>query len=117
MNDSLRAFCTELIDYAGLFPPAALAIEPAITNYLRYCQGPDAWMLGRFIIPATRLSELDPFVNDGHTLRISALGRGGADERTFLTGLEHDLEDIDRFYDRHGRHVAVEVYEAKLPGT
>ena len=78
-------------------------------------------MLGRFIIPAARLHELDPFVTEhfatGPRLEIAALGRGGADEAAFVSGLEQDLADIDRFHERHGHHVAVDVYEAKLPGT
>jgi hypothetical protein len=47
------------IDYAGLFPPAALDIASAVHNYARYQSGEDAWALGRFIVPATRLSEFE----------------------------------------------------------
>lgn len=39
-----------LIDYAGLFPPAALPMAEAVENYDRYRRGPDSWMLGRFIL-------------------------------------------------------------------
>ncbi|MFL5328343.1 MAG: hypothetical protein ACJ8C4_05470 [Gemmataceae bacterium] len=119
MTDSLRTFFAGLIDYAGLFPPAALQLDPAIRNYARYRKEPDAWMLGRFIISAARLNELDPYVDElfaaAPPLTIAALGRGGADESHFLSALELDLQEIDRLHDRHGRRVAVEVYEAKLP--
>jgi hypothetical protein len=54
---SLRALLTGLIDYAGLFPPAGLAMGPAVRNYATYLEGPHAWMLGRFICPASRLEE------------------------------------------------------------
>jgi hypothetical protein len=47
------------IDYAGLFPPAALDMASAVHNYARYQSSEDAWALGRFIVPATRLSELE----------------------------------------------------------
>jgi hypothetical protein len=47
-----------VIDYAGLFPPAALAMEPALGEYARVQAGPYAWMVRRFIAPASRLSEL-----------------------------------------------------------
>ena len=49
-----RAFLAGLIDYAGLFPPAALPLGPALAEYARHRAGPDAWMLGRFIVPAGR---------------------------------------------------------------
>ena len=47
-----------LIDYAGLFPPAALSMADAVDEYRAARAGPHAWMLGRFICPATRLEEL-----------------------------------------------------------
>ncbi len=57
MLPSVSAFLTGLIDYAGLFPPAALAMPEAVRLYGRYRTGPDAWMLGPFICPAARLTE------------------------------------------------------------
>lgn len=45
------------VDYAGLFPPVALPMQQAVRNYAQYARGADAWMLGRFILPATRLPE------------------------------------------------------------
>jgi hypothetical protein len=48
---------SELIDYAGLFPPAGLSMRNAVENYARYRQDPHAWMLARFIVPAGRLDE------------------------------------------------------------
>ena len=55
---SLRALIEQLIDYAGLFPPAALSMEKAVENYASYLQGEHHWALGRFIVPVARLSEL-----------------------------------------------------------
>lgn len=53
-----RAFLGGLVDYAGLFPPAALALEPAAAEYARHRAGAGAWMLGRFVVPVARLEEL-----------------------------------------------------------
>jgi hypothetical protein len=47
-----------LIDYAGLFPPAALDMQPTVENFARDRRGEYEWMLGRLICPATRLKEL-----------------------------------------------------------
>jgi hypothetical protein len=49
---AVRAAFSALIDYAGLFPPAKLALAEARTEYAAAERGPYAWMLGRFIIPA-----------------------------------------------------------------
>jgi hypothetical protein len=55
--DSLRILVAGSIDYAGLFPPAGLAMPPAVDNYASYLAGPDAWALGRFVVPIARLDE------------------------------------------------------------
>ncbi|MCC6659460.1 MAG: hypothetical protein IT437_01105 [Phycisphaerales bacterium] len=47
-----------LIDYAGLFPPAGLSMQAACEAYARARIGEHAWVLGRFICPASRLAEL-----------------------------------------------------------
>jgi hypothetical protein len=49
----------DLIDYAGLFPPASLAMIPAVTNYDAYSRSEWNWILGRFIVPLARLGELE----------------------------------------------------------
>ena len=58
-SDAFRAFMEGLIDYAGLFPPARLDLDVAMKDYLRYQEERSSWMLGRFIIPAARLAELE----------------------------------------------------------
>lgn len=54
----LRTLLAGAIDYAGLFPPAALGMDAAVTNYAEYCAGLDAWALGRLVVPSPRLTEL-----------------------------------------------------------
>jgi hypothetical protein len=46
-----------LIDYAGLFPPAALPMRDAVARYAAHRRGADRAMLGRFVVPAARLAE------------------------------------------------------------
>jgi hypothetical protein len=48
-----------LIDYAGLFPPASLAMTPAVANYDAYSRSEWNWILGRFIVPVSRLGEFE----------------------------------------------------------
>src|SRR5947209_20170462 len=106
MSPSLRALLSGIVDYAGLFPPARLPLEPAIRNYARYRTEPESWMLGRFVCPAGRLGELSPFVEElfssGPPLGIAALGRGGNTGEEFRAGLGADLNEIGAFTDRHG---------------
>jgi hypothetical protein len=60
MTAALQVLLAGLIDYAGLFPPAELDMADALRNYARYREGPNAWALGRFVVPAARLNEVDP---------------------------------------------------------
>lgn len=53
--DPRRAFLAGLIDYAGLFPPAALDVPAAVAEYAKHRTEAEVWMLGRFIAPAARL--------------------------------------------------------------
>ena len=55
---SVSALLSGLIDYAGLFPPASLAMEPAAEEFNRRRLSPDAPALGAFVCPASRLEEL-----------------------------------------------------------
>jgi hypothetical protein len=55
---SQRILLRGAIDYAGLFPPAAVSMRQAVANYASYRASADAWALGRFICSASRLPEL-----------------------------------------------------------
>jgi hypothetical protein len=54
---ALHALLEWLIDYAGLFPPASLDMKTAVRNYSTYRASDEAWMLGRFVVPAHKLTE------------------------------------------------------------
>ena len=59
MLSSLKVLLATIVDYAGLFPPAKLSLQDAIANYLKYSQFSDNWLLGNFVIPISRLTELE----------------------------------------------------------
>ena len=56
---SLCALLTNLIDYAGLYPPAALALSVVLENYQRYLASTEAWILNRLVLPATKLGDVE----------------------------------------------------------
>ena len=57
MTEAIRTLLAESVDYAGLFPPAGLGMAEAVAEYARHRGERDAWMLGRFVLPAMRLDE------------------------------------------------------------
>lgn len=115
---SLKALLHEIIDYAGLFPPAGLSLDEALPSFARYRTGPDAWMLARFIIPANRLDDLKAYADrfaKNPPFRFSVLGSGGDSTAAFLDALAADLRTIHAFHRRHPQQVRVEAVEVRLP--
>ena len=81
----LEGFLRHSIDYAGLFPPAGLSMEEAVTNYARYLSGSEAWILGRFVLPLTRIAEMErvaylllPAASEGKPWELSVLLNPGS---------------------------------------
>jgi hypothetical protein len=54
-----RALLERLIDHAALFPPASMSMEEALAEDRAARASEYAWMLDRFVCPASRLGELD----------------------------------------------------------
>jgi hypothetical protein len=78
--NAIDALLDDLVDYAGLFPPASQDMRPALESYVSYLNGADSHALGRFIVPLRRLSELEdvgedlfPRGVDSEPLRLSVL--------------------------------------------
>ncbi len=118
-----RAFLGGLIDYAGLFPPAALPLEPALAEYVRHRGGAHSWMLGRFIVPASRLEALtaalaaDPGLAAGPAWRLGVLAGGGPDLASALSALSAQAEAVAACEQAGPGGLAVDVIEAPLPAA
>ena len=94
-----RILLEGLVDYAGLYPPAALTMPAAVRNYAHYRAGGNGWVLGRFVCPATALqtfSEMaDPLLpRDAGAIpwRLSVTGSGD---------VAADMVAIAAFNERH----------------
>jgi hypothetical protein len=102
-----RALLTGIVDYAGLFPPAALDMSAAVQNYARYLGESDAWMLGRFVVPVARLEEFSwrRAAAGGETeWRVSAL---------LTADPESDATRIRAFNESNARRACVDTVEVK----
>jgi hypothetical protein len=114
----IRVLLENLIDYAGLFPPAALTLEQAVRNYAGYRTGDYCWALGRFVVPVRLLKDLE---------NVSALLGDGDESPWLLTALvgadaARDLSRVLEFNARHSRgpgrpHMRIDTVEIKSPGS
>lgn len=104
---SAKALLTGLIDYAGLFPPAALPMEEAVRNYARYREGEHAWMLGKFVVPEARVHEVpDEFPKS--VLGVDEVKAEGALE-TYKPATFIELTDVGLIPElaKHGLHAKI----------
>ncbi|MDH3729496.1 MAG: hypothetical protein OES13_00020 [Acidimicrobiia bacterium] len=115
IDDARRIVFDGLIDYAGLFPPASLDMADAVAGFREARRSPFSWVVDRFIVPASRLTEL------GSQL----VGSMSANEEPWRLSVIADLGEFPSFSPTH-RAIAsyssemapassVELVEAKLP--
>jgi hypothetical protein len=106
---ALRALLEGIVDYAGLFPPAALDMPSAVRNYASYRSDPASWMLGRFVLPVARLGEFTAarasVENGTEPWQLSALL--GSD-------LASDVERVRDFNQAQRGKAEIDSLEAKL---
>ena len=117
--DAAGALLRDLIDYAGLFPPASLAMAASLANYDAYSRSRWNWILGRFIVPVSRLDE---FEVEFAELPASVHGTGFTSWRLSVLLGSDPLADVARIREfnarlagsKSGRRAAVESVEVKV---
>lgn len=91
------ALFADLFDDAALFPPASLSMGEAFDGHRIAQQGGYRWMLGRFVVASSRLTELASVATHfGDALRLSLVVDDAA-----------DADDVVRLTDEHGWGVDV----------
>jgi hypothetical protein len=113
---SVDALLAGLVDYAGLFPPAGEDMRPALESYASYLESEARTALGRFIVPISRLKELEEAGSD-------LMPRGPRSEPWRLSvliaeGVRAASEEILKFNRRHSSdskdgHAVIDVAELK----
>ena len=109
-KDSVRILLTEIIDYAGLFPPSQVSMSEAVLNYATYRHSNYGWMLGRFVLPTARLEEFYESAKE-------FLPRGSetAWRLSVLAGedLAATVRTINEFNRKHSERAICDVLEVK----
>ena len=94
---SLRTLLEHSIDYAGMYPPASLGLEEALTNHARYIRLDDSWMLNAFVLPVEKFEETKQFLSQfdpGHPFCVSVLGPKTENAAAFWEAIEEADEAI-----------------------
>ena len=120
--ETARALMHGIVDYAGLFPPAALDMQRTVANYARHRAGEDRWALGRLVVPVKRLGEFERCAEG----LLPAGERDDSEDPWPITVLSEatgdgsfadELAQVDRFNRRHAEpgagRAAIESIEIK----
>lgn len=109
-KESVRILLQEIIDYAGLFPPSQVSMSEAVLNYATYRHSNYGWMLGRFILPVSRLEEFYESSREFLPKRSESAWR-----LSVLAGedLAATIRSIVEFNRKHSERAVCEVLEVK----
>jgi len=112
MTETLRAFLTGLIDYAGLFPPAKLDMPTTVRHYATYLAADNSFALGKLKCPVSRLQELTEhgaivmpgtYATSGYT-EMAGIAGPWIVSAIINTDLDEALDAIDAFNEHHSSH-------------
>ena len=106
---SLRALLAGLVDYAGLFPPAALNMASAARSYAEYEASDEAWILGRFVVASAHLDAFEQarsVLRDEPEWRISTL---------VGSEVEADVDRVHAFNKTMAGAAHIDTLEGKTP--
>lgn len=112
VSPPVRSALSGLIDYAGLFPTAKLSMADAHADYRAAREQRAAWMLGRFVVPLSRLEELQTCVS-GDPVPVSAILDAENDPLRWFACALWLMENAESV--RDDRRVRIEAIEVPLP--
>lgn len=119
MKTSLRPFLSDIIDYAGLYPPSELPLEEAFRKYLSHIEQKEAWMLSKFVVGTGLLLKLitliDAEPDSPSPFKITLVGAASDDLYSFKKVIDNTVEVIKRALASTDKRVHISTLEIKVP--
>lgn len=110
-SPALAALLEGLVDYAGLFPPAALPMPEAVARFAAYRRGPHRGMLGRFVVPCARLDEF--LAASAPLIAREATDTPGDPWRLSVLAVPDEVPAIAAFNAVHGAWTPIDTIETR----
>lgn len=114
-RDARRSALRGLVDYAGLFPPAELGMAEAVAEYREARTGAQAWIVDRFICPASRLEELVSVLAPTMAAGEEPWRLAVTASRGWLEALTADAGAVRTFMDTVSSAASVDLIEVRVP--
>ncbi len=120
MKKSVIEFHSNLIDYAGLFPPAKQNMHDAWRDFCAYKDSDHSWMLSNFICPASRLDELNKYFSNStfndRAFPLSILGSRSDNVETIKSKLNADIDLVRQFISSNiNDTIEINIFETHFP--
>lgn len=119
MKTSLRPFLSNIIDYAGLYPPSELPLEEAFRKYLSHIEQKEAWMLSKFVVGTGLLRDLITLIDaeprSPSPFKITLVGAASDDLDSFKKVIDNTVEVIKRALESTAKRVHISTLEVKVP--
>ena len=106
-------FLENIIDYAGIFPPAALSAVDALSHYRAYRNGPENWILGSLAWSCSTLTELGNLLTPNDEIELALIGRPSTNWESWQDARLQDVEDVNLILEKCPG-VAAATYESRI---
>ena len=121
MKTSLHPFLSDIIDYAGLYPPSELPLEEAFSKYLSHIEQKEAWMLSKFVVGTGLLSELITLIDaepeSPSPFKITLVGAASDDVDGFKKVIDNTVEAIENALASTAKKIRISTLEIKIPSA
>lgn len=119
MKKSLTPFLSEIIDYAGLYPPASLNLKEAFHKYVIHSSSQKSWMLSKFVVGTNLLNDLVDLINNSDNapqpFNLTLVAAPSASPEEFKTIVSKMKDQILVIKERSEKLIHVPSLEIKLP--
>lgn len=121
MKTSLRPFLSDIIDYAGLYPPSELPLNEAFRKYLSHAKQEEAWMLSKFVVGTGLLGDLVRLIDEDpespSPFNITLVGAASEDLDAFKKVIDNTVLAINKAHSSTTKSIKISALEIKIPIT
>lgn len=107
-TEALERLLTGLVDYAGTFPPAGLAIEAACEGFARARSSSASWVAGRFAVALGDVPAVDAWLAEASD------GEHGGRPWPLTVVIGAGWDRVAEMAGRSSERVALEAYEGRV---
>jgi hypothetical protein len=119
LKTSLHHFLSDIIDYAGLYPPSSLSLDEAFKEYISHSGRKEAWMLSKFVVGTNLLKDLVKLVNEEpkspSPFKITLVGAPSEDLESFREVIDRTVNTIKEAHESTDKSIRVATLEIKVP--